>query len=134
MRLIVHPFKNYCLSTTHLPSTVILGAVNSGANKSNEISLLMEFTFCYEGTGNGKKLENWEGNELFGVNEISINVDSTYDFLWNKTIKLGASASTLTSKVIWSQVRGFLDFYQIMWVYLNIQGGKMRETKIWDIW
>lgn len=130
MRLIVHPFKNFCLSTTHLPSTVILDAVNSGSNKSNEISLLLEFTFCYEGTGNGRKLENWEGNKLFGVNEISINVDSTCDFLWNKTVKLGALASTLISKVIWSQVRVFLEFYQIMWVYLNIQGGKMRETKI----
>lgn len=28
---------------------------------------------------------------------------------------------------MWSQVIVFLDFSQIMWVYLNIQGGKMRE-------
>lgn len=47
--LILHPFKNYCLSK-YLPSTVILGAVNSGAKKIKEISLLVEFKSCYEGT------------------------------------------------------------------------------------
>ena len=76
-----------------MPNSVVLGAVTSGKNKSNGISVLTEFTFCCEVTGNACKLEHCVGHTRIAVNRISVNVDSTCVSILTTIVKLGASAT-----------------------------------------
>lgn len=85
LRITVHSFNNYLLSTKHLPNTV-LGTRISGTDKTDEITILMGFTFHFEVVDDEGDLENWvERNTCYWSQcDLNLNFDSSVFSSWTK--------------------------------------------------